>query len=93
MNQVFTYCNEKDEIYPLKVKEIVEAQKADAKLKHFFKTNTTLETGLELQIIEDQKCICNKGRLFILKLYCNGVQSCGITTIFSTQGTLVLKRQ
>ena len=51
--------------YPLTVKEIIEAQKADNKLKHFFKHNATLDKGLELQIIEDQKCICNKGRLVI----------------------------
>ena len=31
----------------------------------FFIYNATLDKGLELQIIEDQKCICNKGRLVI----------------------------
>ncbi len=35
MNQVFANCSEEDEIYPLTVKEIVEAQKANTKLKHF----------------------------------------------------------
>jgi hypothetical protein len=67
MNEVFTNCSEEDEIYPLTVKEIIEAQKADNKLKHFFKNNATLDKGLELRIIEDQKCICNKGRLVIPK--------------------------
>ncbi len=67
MNQVFTYCNEKDEIYPLKVKEIVEAQKADAKLKHFFYCNAVLDKGLELQFVENKSCVCNKGRLIIPK--------------------------
>ena len=65
MNEVFANRSEEDEIYPLTVKEIIEAQKADNKLKHFFKRNATLDKGLELQIIEDQKCICNKGRLVI----------------------------
>ncbi len=65
MNKVFANRNEEDEIYPLTVKEIIEAQKADNKLKRFFKINATLDKGLELQIIEDQKCICNKGRLVI----------------------------
>jgi hypothetical protein len=37
MNQVFAYCSEEDEIYPLTVKEIVEAQKANTKLKHLLK--------------------------------------------------------
>jgi hypothetical protein len=50
---------------PLTVKEIIEAPKADNKLKQFFKCNATLDKGLELQIFEDQKCICNKGRLVI----------------------------
>jgi hypothetical protein len=53
-------------IYPLTVKEIIEAYKGDNKLKHFFKHNATLDKGLELQIIKDQKCICNKGMLVIL---------------------------
>ncbi len=67
MNEVFANRSEEDEIYPLTVKEIIEAQKADNKLKHFFKNNETLDKGLELRIIEDQKCICNKARLVIPK--------------------------
>ncbi len=62
MNEVFANHSEEDEIYPLTVKEIIGAQKADNKLKHFFQRNATLDKGLELRIIEDQKCICNKGR-------------------------------
>jgi hypothetical protein len=67
MNQVFTNCSKEDEIYPLTVKEIVEAQKADTKLKHLFKSNAVLDKGLELQIIENKSCICNKGWLVIPK--------------------------
>ncbi len=67
MNEVFPNRSEEDEIYPLTVKEIIEAQKADNKLKRFFKINAKLDKGLELRIIEDQKCICNKGRLVIPK--------------------------
>ncbi len=36
LNQCFANRNEEDEIYPLIVKEIVEAQKADNTLKQFF---------------------------------------------------------
>ncbi len=36
MSQVFANCSEVDKIYPLIVKEIVEAQKANSQLKHFF---------------------------------------------------------
>ncbi len=51
MNQVYANCSEEDEIYPLTVKEIIEAQKAESKLKHFFKSNAVLGKGVELQII------------------------------------------
>ncbi len=68
MNQVFANCSKEDEINPLTVKEIVEAQKANTKLKHFFKSNAVLDKGLELQLIENKSCIlCHKGWLVILK--------------------------
>ncbi len=57
MNHVFPNCSEEDEIYPLIVKEIVEAQKADFTLKHFFKHNAVLDKGQELQIDENESCI------------------------------------
>ncbi len=57
MNQVFANRSEKDEIYPRIVKGIVEAQKADTKLKHFFKSNAVLDKGLELQLMENKSCI------------------------------------
>jgi hypothetical protein len=67
MNQVFANRSEEDEIYPLTVKEIVKAQKADSKLKHFFKSNAVLDKGLELQLIENKSCICHRGRFVIPK--------------------------
>ena len=48
LNEVFANRSEEDEIYPLTVNEIVEAQKADRTLKHFFKINAKLDKGLEL---------------------------------------------
>ncbi len=48
MNEVFANLSEEDEIYPLTVKEIIEAQKADNKLKHSFQCNATIDKGLEL---------------------------------------------
>ena len=47
-SHVFANHSEEDEIYPLTVKEIVVAQKADITLKHFFKRNAVLDKGLEL---------------------------------------------
>jgi hypothetical protein len=54
MNHVFANRSEEDEIYPLTVKEIVEAQQANTTLKHFFKCNAVLDKGLELQLIENK---------------------------------------
>jgi hypothetical protein len=67
MNQVFANRSEEEEIYPLTVKEIVAAQKADPVLKHYFKRNAVLVKGVELQLVENKSCICDKGRLVIQK--------------------------
>ena len=67
MNQVFANRSEEDEIFPLTVNEIVEAQKADPILKHLFKSNAVLSKGLELQLVENESCICHEGRLVIPK--------------------------
>ena len=67
LNQYFANRNEEDKIYPLTVKEIVEAQKADSTLKQYFKRNAVLDNGLELLLIENESCICHKGRLVLPK--------------------------
>jgi hypothetical protein len=67
MNQVFANHSKEEEIYPLMVKEIVEAQKADPILTHFFKSNAVLSKGLELQLVENESCICHEGKLVISK--------------------------
>ncbi len=51
LNQVFANRSEDDEIYPLTVSEIAEAQKADAEFKHYFKCNAVFDKGLE-----DERC-------------------------------------
>jgi hypothetical protein len=51
---VFANRSEEDEINPLTVNEIVEAQKADITLKHFLKRNAVLDKGLELQLLEKE---------------------------------------
>jgi hypothetical protein len=48
LNEVFANHSEDKEIYPPTVTEIVDAQKADNKLKQYFKKNATLDKGLEL---------------------------------------------
>ena len=92
LNQCFANRNEEDEIYHLTVKEIVEAQKANNTLKQFFKSNAVLDNGLELLLIENKSCICHKGRLVIPEPL-QVVQLYGTTTIFSTLGIPVSKRQ
>jgi hypothetical protein len=92
LNEVFTNHSEDDDIYPLTVTEIVDAQKADNKLKEFFKTNATLDKGLEFRIIEDQNASVTKEGWSYPSL-CTGKQRCGTTTISSTWGTPVLKRR
>jgi len=57
MNHVFANRSKEDEIFPVTVKEIVEAQKADLILKHLFKSNAALSKGLELQLVENESCI------------------------------------
>jgi hypothetical protein len=66
LNQCFANRNDEDKIYPLIVKEIVEAQKADNTLKQFFKRNA-VQDKVELQLVENNSCICDKGRLVIPK--------------------------
>jgi len=67
MNNVFANRNEEDENFPLTVKEIIEAQKADPILKHLFKSNAVLSKGQELQLVENKSCICHEGKLVIPK--------------------------
>jgi len=67
MNNVFAIRSKEDEIFPLTVKEIVKAKKADPILKHLFKNNAVLSKGLELQLVENKSCICHEGKLVIPK--------------------------
>jgi len=67
LNQVFANRSEDDEIYPLTVSEIAEAQKADAEFKHYFKRNAVFDKGLEIKLVENTKCVCKEGRLVIPK--------------------------
>ena len=65
LNQVFANRSEDDEIYPLTVSEIAEAQKADAEFKHCFKRNAVIDKGLEFKLVENTQCVCKEGRLVI----------------------------
>jgi hypothetical protein len=89
MNEVFANCSKEDKIYPLATEEIVEAQRADASLKHLVKCNAVIDQGLEIKLIEDTSCVCKDSWLVIPK----PLQVCAvkITTTYSTLGTHISK--
>ncbi len=66
-NEINSNPSKEDEIFPLTVKGIVEAKKADPILKHFFKSNVVLSKRLELQLVENESCICLE-KYFIVPL-------------------------
>jgi hypothetical protein len=67
INEVFANCSKEDKIYPLTTAETAEAQQANATLKHFFKCNTVIDQGLEINFIENTTCVCKEGQLVIPK--------------------------
>jgi hypothetical protein len=60
MNNVFANCIEEDEIHPLTVKEIAEAQKCD---RHF--KVTALKEKYEKTLIENTSVFCKNRKLVI----------------------------
>ena len=53
---MFANHGEEDEIYPLTIIEIAEAQKKDRNLKIYYKRNAkTPEKGMRFQLIENTK--------------------------------------
>jgi hypothetical protein len=64
---VFANCSKEAEIFPLTTLEIVEAQKANSKLKHCFKCNTVLDKGLDVGLVDDTYVVCKDGRVIIPK--------------------------
>jgi hypothetical protein len=67
MNELFANCSDKEEIYPLTTVEILEAQQANASLKHLFKRIAVIDQGLEIKLIENTTCVCKDGWLVIPK--------------------------
>ena len=66
MNNVFANRSNEEEIYPLTITEIAEAQKKDQNLKIYFKRNAkTPKKGMSFQLIEDTKVLCKEDKLII----------------------------
>jgi hypothetical protein len=61
MNVVIANCSDEDEMYPLTMEEIAEAQRANASLKHLYKGNSVVGQGLEIKLIENTTCVCKDG--------------------------------
>ena len=66
---VFANHSEEDDIYPLTVKEITDAQRAVVKLKLLLMKDAVLPKGVTLQKVEDILCImlCDNNRMIIPK--------------------------
>ena len=62
---MFANNGKKDEICPLTIKEIVEAQKRDKDPKIYFKPKTIIKKGYEFQIIEEIRVLCKDEKLII----------------------------
>jgi hypothetical protein len=60
INNVFANCSKEEEIYPLTVKEIAQAQRLD---RHF--KAIVLKEKYEKSLIENTPVFCNKERLII----------------------------
>ena len=66
INQVFAHHGEEDEIYPLTIKEIVDAQKRDNNLKNYYKPRLVItKKGYAFHIVEEIRVLCKDERLII----------------------------
>jgi hypothetical protein len=64
-NKVLANCSKEDKIHPLTTAKVVEAQQADATLKHHFKHNAVIDQGLEIRLIDNTTFVCKDGWLVI----------------------------
>jgi hypothetical protein len=64
---VITNRSKEEEIFPLTTPEIAEAQKADIKLKHYFKRNAVLDKGLDVRLVNNTYMVCKDGKMTIPK--------------------------
>jgi hypothetical protein len=65
-NLVFAHHEEEEEVYPLTLTEIADAQRKDQELKAYFKKNTIMpQKDMGIQLIEDTKVLCKNGKVII----------------------------
>jgi hypothetical protein len=65
-NLVFTHHKEEEEVYPLTLTEIADAQRKDHELKAYLKTNAIMpQKDMSIQLIEDTKVLYKNGKVMI----------------------------
>jgi hypothetical protein len=65
-NLVFAHHKEEEEVYPLTLTEIADAQCKDQELKAYFKKNTIIpQKDIGIHLIEDTKVLCKNGKIMI----------------------------
>ncbi len=63
---MFAHHKEEEEVYPLTLTEIADAQHKDQELKAYFKKNATMpQKDIGLHLIEDTKVLCKNGKVMI----------------------------
>jgi hypothetical protein len=65
-NLVFAHHKEQEEVYPLTLTEIADAQQKDQELKAYFKKNTIMpRKDMGIQLIEDTEVLCKNGKVIM----------------------------
>jgi hypothetical protein len=65
-NLVFAHHKEEDEIYPLTLIEIADAQRKDPELKVYYKKNAQMpQKDICFHLIKDTKVLCKNGKIII----------------------------
>ncbi len=68
---MFVHHKEEEEVYPLTLTEIADAQRKDRELKAHFKKNAIMpHKDMGIQLIEDTKVLCKKGKVIIPTSLC-----------------------
>ncbi len=63
---MFAHHEEEEEVYPLTLPEIADAQRKDRELKAYFKNNSIMpHKDMVIQFIKDTKVLCKNGKLMI----------------------------
>ncbi len=90
---MFAHHEEEEEIYPLTLTEIADAQRKDQELKVYFKKNAIMpQKDIGIHLIEDTKVLCKNGKVMIpTSLRHRAVVGTTITS--NTLGTHVSRRQ